>query len=119
MSTTLQSALLITAVGMGLVFAAIIFLWGLMAAMVRLGAEREDAGEKARLSPASDDGTNDEESDVERERRKRAAALAVAVAMASARRPLGPFPLPPTAFVSPWQSVMRVNQIKHRRGRQL
>lgn len=114
MSDTLVSALLISVLGMGLVFAAIVFLWGLMAVMARIGEERE-APQPEREAPVPADFP---EADAERERQKRAAALAVAVAMASAKRPLGPFPLPPTAFVSPWQSVMRMSQIKHRRGRQ-
>jgi Na+-transporting methylmalonyl-CoA/oxaloacetate decarboxylase gamma subunit len=44
MADTLQSALLISAIGMGLVFGVILLLWGLIALIVRVGADRPVAG---------------------------------------------------------------------------
>jgi Na+-transporting methylmalonyl-CoA/oxaloacetate decarboxylase gamma subunit len=103
MAENLSIALLITVIGMGLVFGAIIVLWGVMAILVRLaGAPSEES-----------DQTVDEA-----ERRHRAAVAAVAVALArqaSATEP-SEFPLPPTALVSAWQAVMRTRMLS-KRGR--
>ena len=44
MADTVRSALLISAIGMGLVFGVILLLWGLIALMVRLAADRPAAG---------------------------------------------------------------------------
>jgi Na+-transporting methylmalonyl-CoA/oxaloacetate decarboxylase gamma subunit len=104
----LTNALWITAVGMGLVFAVILLLWGLIILIVRLGA---------RVSRREAVGL-----DVEMQNKQRAAAVAVAAALAFAvmEHSLGEeqhtFPLPPTAVVSPWQSVTR-SKILNKRGR--
>jgi Na+-transporting methylmalonyl-CoA/oxaloacetate decarboxylase gamma subunit len=98
---TLSTALWITLLGMGLVFAAIILLWAMMTLLTSLTADKEPA-EKDSVqveSPASD-------SDL-----AQAAALAVAIALAeqglSSARPLSQ---PPTAIVSAWQLGMRTRQ---------
>ena len=72
MSENMLIAFQITVIGMGLVFAAIMVLWGLMAVLVRIAPERtkEDSTIK---SPPADDQT---------EGKRRAAAIAVAVALA-------------------------------------
>lgn len=106
MSENLIIALQITLVGMGLVFAAILLLWGAMALLVRLTArsvEAEAEQERAALT--------------ELERKQRAAAAAVAVALAQVAEASEPheFPLPPTALVSAWQAVMRT-RILNKRG---
>jgi Na+-transporting methylmalonyl-CoA/oxaloacetate decarboxylase gamma subunit len=106
MSENLIIALQITLVGMGLVFAAILLLWGIMALLVRLTArsvEAEAEQERAALT--------------ELERKQRAAAAAVAVALAQVAEASEPheFPLPPTALVSAWQAVMRT-RILNKRG---
>jgi Na+-transporting methylmalonyl-CoA/oxaloacetate decarboxylase gamma subunit len=44
MADTVRSALLISAIGMGLVFGVILLLWGLIALMVRVAADRPAAG---------------------------------------------------------------------------
>ena len=63
-------ALEITVVGMGLVFAALILIWWMMALLTRLTAEKEaPAGEPASAAPETNE-------------RAEAAALAVAIAMA-------------------------------------
>jgi Na+-transporting methylmalonyl-CoA/oxaloacetate decarboxylase gamma subunit len=93
----LITSLWITAIGMGLVFGAIVLLWGLMSVMTRLLAEREAAPQVP---------------DESRERKARAAAAAVAVALAEqAQSRIGHFPMPNTALVSAWQLGMRSRQM--------
>ena len=104
MTENLSFSLLITLIGMGLVFLALILIWGVMAALVRLA---RDAGKPAEPPEM-----------LEIERKKRAAAAAAAVALSTPSSPLAPqkFPEPPTAIVSAWQAVMRSN-ILNKRGR--
>lgn len=106
MTGNLMLALQITVVGMGLVFAAILLLWGLMALLVRLAPERSPADE-----PATQDAAL-----AEAERKRRAAAIAVAVALARQDELHEPheFPIPPTALVSAWQAVMRTSMLSKR-----
>ncbi|MEW6030398.1 MAG: OadG family protein [Chloroflexota bacterium] len=107
MSDTFIQSLQITALGMGLVFAAIILLWGLMAAMTALFRERDVAP-----SPPvpSLEGRGDGN-----EGKARAAAIAVATAIAAQRQPSAhPLPEPPTAIVSAWQLGMRTRQMSQK-----
>jgi Na+-transporting methylmalonyl-CoA/oxaloacetate decarboxylase gamma subunit len=103
---TLAIALEITALGMGLVFAAIILLWWMMALLTNAAAEKtlplaEPAPDSAR--PASV---------VDSDAKARAAATAVAMALAEQQMPHAhPLALPPTAAVSPWQLGMRTRQM--------
>lgn len=97
MSNELTLSLLITLIGMGLVFGAIILLWGMMALITRLLAERE---------------TITDVPDEAHEQRARVAAAAVAVALAEqAQSRIGYFPMPNTALVSAWQLGMRTRQM--------
>jgi Na+-transporting methylmalonyl-CoA/oxaloacetate decarboxylase gamma subunit len=101
MANTLILSLYITLVGMGLVFGAIVSLWGLMSLLTRLLAEREAGPEAPNES---------------REQKARAAAAAVAVALAEqAQSRIGHFPMPNTALVSAWQLGMRTRQM-HQKG---
>ncbi len=99
--STASLALQITMVGMGLVFAAILLLWGLMALLVRVARAPAATREPP---PAAEEGMEEQ-----------AAAAAAAFALqregeaAQAR-----FPLPPTAFVSAWQAVRRSSQLNQR-----
>lgn len=108
MSDVLGIGLQITVIGMGLVFAVIILLWGGMFALVRLmddHAPSEAAEAEAEAAAAAQ----------ERARKQRAAAAAVAIALAQARDDKPHlFPEPPTALVSAWQAVMRANQLNQR-----
>jgi len=104
----LSTSLLITLVGMGMVFAIIVLLWGLIALVANLGG-RMSRGPAVREDP-------------ELELRRLAASVAVATALALAAESesmqsdaVNPFPLPATAVVSPWQAVMR-SKILNRRG---
>lgn len=103
MGPNLLTAVQITLVGMGLVFGAIILLWIVMVVLVRL--------------TSTDVQVSHSTSEADQDRKRKAAAIAVAMALAS-EADLEPheFPLPPTAVVSPWQSVMRSN-ILNKRGR--
>jgi Na+-transporting methylmalonyl-CoA/oxaloacetate decarboxylase gamma subunit len=104
----LSISLLITVIGMGLVFASIIFLWWLMEALMRLTSIKGDV--QASVPPA-----RPEEDPAEQDRRRRAAAAAVALALAQEQEAgVHEFPLPATAVVSPWQGVMRANNLKQR-----
>ena len=92
----------ITLIGMGLVFLAIMLLWGLMALLVRLAQDRElpSAARKEALMIA----------------KEKAAVAAVALALVYEHSHLPKeFPLPPTALVSAWQAVTR-SRIFSKRG---
>lgn len=108
MTPQLMLVLQMTVIGMGLVFGAILLLWGLMAALVRLTAEAP-APEAAPVAPAVADVSG----------ARQAAAVAVAIGLAQravARADDAPhvFPLPPTAIVSAWQAVRRAQQLSQR-----
>lgn len=77
MTDTLQSALLISAIGMGLVFGVILLLWGLIALIVRVGADRPPA-------EAQQAGDEAGASDSAALARRRAAAVAAVTAVAAA-----------------------------------
>lgn len=105
MSNLLIMSLSITAIGMGLVFGAIILLWGLMSLLTRFFAEKE-ADNKVR--------------DEARTQKAQAAAAAVAVALAEqAQSRVGHFPMPNTALVSAWQLGMRTRQMYQKGNRKL
>lgn len=126
MSEAINLSLQITLVGMGLVFGAILLLWAVMAGLVGLTADKTTAA----VEEAGDDGLSDETLSAsvagsgpavpavdEMERKRQAAAAAVAVALAQLAEKNEPhaFPLPQTAIVSAWQSVMRA-RIHNKRG---
>jgi Na+-transporting methylmalonyl-CoA/oxaloacetate decarboxylase gamma subunit len=96
-------ALQITALGMGLVFGAIIVLWGMMNLLTTITADKEPTDSSSELLPAS---TRDDD--------LRAQAAAVAVAMALAEGQVSnarPLTEPPTTIVSAWQLGMRTRQM--------
>lgn len=105
MAENLTTALLILAIGMGVVFSSIVLLWGVMAALVRLTADR------APVTPPDEpeDGKADLTNLVQQ-----AAVAAVAVARQQAVNTIGAKAIPPTASVSPWQAVMRGRQFRQR-----
>jgi len=96
-------ALQITVIGMGLVFAAIVLIWWMMALLTKFTAEKEARASEA-ASPAQE---NDEKA--------RAAAIGVAIAMAEHQLSQAhPLPDPPTAIVSAWQLSMRSRQLSQK-----
>ncbi len=114
----------ISALGMGLVFGAIFLLWGLIAVLVKLAADRAPAEEAAKEAPPPQEPDLAAEQKARRRTlQARAAAAAVAVALtASLPQSAGGIPeelpniipLPPTSIVSAWQAVMRGNMLNKR-----
>ena len=90
---------------MGLVFAALILLWGLMEGLVRLTADRPAPEPAVEIATPGDD---------EALRKQQIAALAVALALAEHDSGPREFPLPPTPLVSAWQAVLRSDMLKKR-----
>ena len=111
MPSEIIQTLQITLVGMGLVFGAILLLWGVMALLMRITAGRRLPAEP--ILNAQDYALQEETE--ERDRKHRAAIVAVATALSLDKQAPHEFPLPPTAIVSAWQAVMRANNI-HKRG---
>lgn len=93
-------SLQITALGMGLVFGAILLLWLMMVILTALTADKEHA------SPLTE-----VDSSTQTDPKLQAALLAVAIAMAEQETSSAhPLPTPPTAIVSAWQLGMRTSQ---------
>ena len=101
MSNTLTQSLWITLLGMGLVFAALVLLAGLMSFMTHFMRDKKTASDSPAAAPVSD-----------ADQLARAAAAAVSVALAQQGQTTArPLPLPPTALVSAWQLGMRTRQM--------
>jgi Na+-transporting methylmalonyl-CoA/oxaloacetate decarboxylase gamma subunit len=97
----MQTALWITALGMGLVFGAILILWLMMTLLTSLTADKDSASDSPKPVSAS-----------ETDALARAAAAAVALAMAEQQLSSAhPLKDPPTAIVSAWQLGMRTRQM--------
>ena len=113
MSDVILQGLLITAIGMGLVFAVIIFLWWMMGLLVQLTTPK--APEMAEHAGADDDGAENlvfGMADIEKQRRATAAAVAVGLGLAQSRtRPVAGEGEAPIGAMSPWQSVHRARQL--------
>ncbi len=112
MIENLVIALEITALGMGLVFAAIIVLWLMMWALTALPLG--DTSEPAEAAPQEPSQVISSRDDLPAQ----AAALAVAIALAEqSQTNARPLPQPPTALVSAWQLGMRTRQMYEKGGR--
>lgn len=100
----LSLSLQITALGMGLVFGAILLLWLMMVILTALTSDKENASDSAEA-----DSTTQADSSPQ------VALLAVAMALAdqdvSSAHPLEQ---PPTAIVSAWQLGMRTRQMSEK-----
>ena len=111
MAENMNNALLITLIGMGLVFAAILLLWGLMALMVRLfqdkpeSAKAQEEGEEIIAAEVKEEVASD--------LKLRAAVAAVAVAFALQRSTTGLLNQPETT-ISAWQTAMRSGTLNQR-----
>jgi Na+-transporting methylmalonyl-CoA/oxaloacetate decarboxylase gamma subunit len=115
----MNSALIITVIGMGLVFIAIIALWGLMELMVRVTA-RYATGEE---TPESEEGEEEaetlaeivpEQADGLADLKRKAAAAAVVLALAQAAEQPAYTQMPSYTSGSAWQSVSRGGQLNQR-----
>jgi Na+-transporting methylmalonyl-CoA/oxaloacetate decarboxylase gamma subunit len=118
MVNTISSSLIITLLGMGLVFGAILLFWLFMSGLVRLASDEPD-GEQANREAAALDAAASGRAAARDAVLRRQAALAAALAalaISSAEDELEPghFPLPPTALVSSWQAVMRARHLTER-----
>ena len=110
MSEDLLNSLVITAMGMGLVFFAIILLWGIMEAMVRFFPEKAN-----NPIPESIPVTQESQVEIEEEIESLklfAAAAAVAIAMAQMKHRTKDQSSQLVPSLSPWQSVMRANRLQ-------
>ena len=105
MNENLLLALWITVIGMGLVFAAIFLLWGVMALLVKYSST------KTQSTLPENNASSEVNEDINL---ATAAAVAVAIALQEDTTRPHEFPLPPTANVSPWQSVMRSKMLNKR-----
>jgi Na+-transporting methylmalonyl-CoA/oxaloacetate decarboxylase gamma subunit len=102
-------SLQITALGMGLVFGAILLLWLMMVILTALTADKESASDSAEAV-----------SSTQADSKLQVALLAVAMALADQDASSAhPLEQPPTAIVSAWQLGMRTRQMsdKGNRGR--
>jgi len=107
MEANLGLSLLITVIGMGLVFACILLFWGLMVLLVRLTRDRVPEE-----SPAAEVAGPQQETD---DLKRQAAAAAVAVALARARWQSRRLRRPEdAAALSPWQAAHRRAQPRGR-----
>ena len=100
-------ALQITALGMGLVFTAIILLWWMMNLLTFLTTDKEPAS-------GATESASERTSIVVMDDELKAQAAVVAVAMALAEQQVSsahPFTEPPPAIVSAWQLGMRTRQM--------
>lgn len=126
MNTNLLLSLEITALGMGLVFGAILLLWLMMVLLTAFTGDKESASDSPEVDSAdpslslTPDALTPGTSPSGRGELEKAALLAVAMSLAeqgqtSART----MPEPPTALVSAWQLGMRTRQMseKSNRGR--
>ncbi len=109
----LSTSLWISALGMGLVFAAIILLWWLMALLTSVIKEKENASDAAEdTSPSAENAARLR---YKREQKTRAAAVAVATAIADHQvTHTHPLSDPPTTIVSAWQLGMRTRQLSQK-----
>ncbi|HEY9122544.1 MAG TPA: OadG family protein [Brevefilum sp.] len=113
-----QQGLLITAIGMGLVFAVIIFLWGLMALMMRVTSGRKQEQNSLEEPPAMDAPVMPEIQKTEAQRRAAAAATAVGIALSVQKVQAAQTSEDRSGELSPWQAVHRPRQFNRiqRRG---
>lgn len=116
----MANALWISAIGMGLVFVAILLLWGLMALLVRLTAEKPAVLAEP-LETTLDDqpaGVPETDGNAGRALRQRAAAAGIAVALAMQDHLASATGRQPSANLSAWQVVQRAGQLSLRNGAQ-
>ena len=115
----INSALIITAIGMGLVFIAIIALWGLMELMVRVTA-RYGTGEEPAESEAGAEETEPagefaaESVDGQADLKRKAAAAAVVLALAQEAEQPVYAQMSSYTSGSAWQAVSRGGQLNQR-----
>jgi Na+-transporting methylmalonyl-CoA/oxaloacetate decarboxylase gamma subunit len=112
--TDLLLSLQITALGMGLVFGAILLLWLMMVLLTLFTADKEPLPDEISALRQAQDSASDSPVPApvsDTGFKLQAAALAVAIALAEqGQSSAHPLPDPPTAIVSAWQLGMRMSQ---------
>lgn len=101
----MQIALQITALGMGLVFGAIILLWGMMSLLTWISAKNEPVSVPDEPTPGPMSTAMKDDF------RAQAAAIAVAIALAEQQTAANVLAEPHTTIVSAWQLGMRTRQM--------
>lgn len=105
-------ALETSALGMGLVFAAIILLWWMMNLLTSLTADKGASSSRSTTVSDSAEPAPAAECDI----KAKAAAVAVAIALAEQQASLAHLlSEPPTAIVSAWQLGTRTRQLYEKR----
>lgn len=113
--SVVQQALIVTVIGVVLIFVALFVLWGLMAALVRVTTPRTQLQEETvgvgaeALIPAPvavGQGA----------RRAAVAAVAVALALAAQEERSSSSPQRPQGPISPWQATIRGNAMSRHAG---
>lgn len=117
--SNLSNALIITGIGMGLVFVAILLLWGLMGLMGRFIKDRPEAAETEEAPETTPAVVQPEPTAVRAAltaaAKAKAASAAVAVAMAlTAAKKIGS--QRPDTSVTGWQAALRANRLNQRSG---
>ncbi|MCB2210222.1 OadG family protein [bacterium] len=119
--TEMQQGLLIAGIGIGLVFAVIIFLWGLMALMMRLTSGKQSKDPETESPEATDEPLLPELEVVESQRKAAAAAVAVANAMAQVSRQRASTAShaagDEAGGMNPWLVAHRAHQIEQKNSR--
>lgn len=110
MSELLKQGLLMTVIGMGLVFVTLILFWGLLAAMGHTPTWKKKRGKTESAHINVQEEPDSESATDMRGLYARAAAAAVAVAIAGQQNHTHPTALP-TQALTPWQASRRFAQI--------
>jgi len=109
--SVIQQGLLIAVIGMGLVFAVIIFLWGLMALMMRLTSREKTDTSTEEVIDKSDQPILPATKRAEGQRRAAAMAVAVAIGLAASQSSSPQLQREKNAGeLSPWQVYHRIRQ---------
>ena len=115
-ATTVQQALILSAIGITLVFVALFVLWGFTAALTRITARWASRSATATPAEAAQPAASSEPSaGADRARRAAAAAVAVALALAQSKSAATP-PQTTQGPISPWQATIRGNAMSRRAG---
>lgn len=113
-----QQGLLIAAIGMGLVFAVIIFLWGLMALLMKITSHKEDVKEPEKEVEETDAPLVPEMQATEAQRKAAAAVVAVEMALAATRHDVSKERKGNHGDkLSPWQVFHRYRQLQQKNTR--
>ena len=116
--TDIRQGLLIAAIGMGLVFAVIIFLWGLMALMMKVTSRKKDTPKNSVILEEDEAVLVPEMQAAETKRRAAAAAVAVQMALSGREKPrAGSHAQDQEGGLSPWDAFNRTHQLQQKNTR--